>query len=149
MRIHLGLLVGALALACGSSDDGNSGTGGAAGTGGASSGGASSGGASSGGASSGGGSVAVAGSGGSAGAAFVCLAKTDPFPTVDCAKTCQHFTDWGAGGACATPYAGDPQCPLACDTIIHSNPYVNALFGCAAQEAECSAYLKCFHGYCG
>jgi hypothetical protein len=36
-----------------------------------------------------------------------------------------------------------------CDTTKGTNTYVNALFGCAAEHADCSAFRACLDDKCG
>jgi hypothetical protein len=143
MRLAWVTLVCAALVACGGDDDsGAGGTGGTAGsTGGAA-------GASGGAAGAGGATGGAAGQVG-AGGAFSCKASTNQYPNVDCKSACAHFTTWGSTGSCANPYAGDPQCELACDTVKNSGPYVNALFGCAGDNADCAGWKACLALICG
>jgi hypothetical protein len=154
MRTAL-ILMGALAAACGGDDSG-----GPAGSGGASSGGAGGASGGNGGTAAGGAAGASGGSGGSvtggtagsssggaAGSSSLCSATSKPFADVDCSAACQHFVAWGPSGACANPYGAD--CTLACDTVKNGLTYVNVLFGCAAQESDCSAFQQCMATYCG
>lgn len=156
MRIVSGFLAISLLVACGGSDDDTgSGTGG---TGGQSAGGTSSGGAGgSGGVATGGsagtatGGAAGTPSGGAAGSSSLCSATTNPYDpnSIDCSVACDNYGAYDSNGPCANPYDDHATCVLACDTIKGNLPYVNAQYGCAAENAECSGYLSCMNEKCG
>lgn len=145
-------------VACGGDDSGGGGGAGTGGTGagtGGSSGSSGGTGGASGSASGGTGGAPGSASGGAAGSSAGsgggsnCTATTNQYANVDCKAACEHFTAWGKTGACANPYAGDPQCELACNTVKDSMPYVNALYGCAGDNADCAAWKACLALICG
>lgn len=135
-------------MACGGDDSGG-GSGGAGGAGGATggAGGATGGAAGASGGAAGSSSGGAAGGGTAGGAA--CVATTNQYANVDCKAACEHFDAWGSSGSCANPYAGSPDCGAACETVKNSSPYVNALFGCAGQNADCLGWKVCVKVVCG
>jgi hypothetical protein len=77
-----------------------------------------------------------------------CPLAYDP-ASIDCTRACANYAAWCEATPCKTPYCDKPSdCLTVCNATKSETGYTNALFGCAADNAQCAAYQACVVATC-